>query len=177
MDQDKNTEKDTKMISLWNKCKNMVAKALFGDDSVSFQDVVVVDVNTISNTQQPQLTPVGKEEDIDKDVIETVKSSHNEGRLVKETAKLIRECDKYASESEDGLIKSLYEDFANKLIENLILSGCEAINPKEGDSYNYIYHLPNPFSMLDEALIDSTIRLGVQANNGEVLVRAIVKLK
>ncbi len=103
-------------------------------------------------------------------------SNENYSSFVKKTLDIIRECDRTAAESSDNTVKSLNNDFANKLIENLILSGLTAINPSEGAQFDNACHTTRPFSIVREGVIDSTVRLGIRRND-EILIKAIVTIK
>lgn len=105
-----------------------------------------------------------------------VDSSLSSIKLVRNAANLINEYDRQATEAEDNVFRTLYNDAANRLIENLILAGCTGINPQEDDLFDFNRHATRPFSLPSNQLIKKTIRLGV-ALNDEVLVKAIVELK
>ena len=105
-----------------------------------------------------------------------VDSSLSSIKLVHNAANLINEYDRQATEAEDNGFRTLYNDAANRLIENLILAGCSGINPQEDEPFDFNRHATRPFSLPSNQLIKKTIRLGV-ALNDEVLVKAIVELK
>ena len=105
-----------------------------------------------------------------------VDSSLSSIKLVHNAANLINEYDRQATEAEDNGFRTLYNDAANRLIENLILAGCTGINPQEDEPFDFNRHATRPFSLPSNQLIKKTIRLGV-ALNDEVLVKAIVELK
>ena len=105
-----------------------------------------------------------------------VDSSLSSIKLVHNAANLINEYDRQATEAEDNGFRTLYNDAANRLIENLILAGCTGINPQEDETFDFNRHATRPFSLPSNQLIKKTIRLGV-ALNDEVLVKAIVELK
>ena len=105
-----------------------------------------------------------------------VDSSLSSIKLVRNAANLINEYDRQATEAEDNGFRTLYNDAANRLIENLILAGCTGINPQEDDLFDFNRHATRPFSLPSNQLIKKTIRLGVILND-EVLVKAIVELK
>lgn len=105
-----------------------------------------------------------------------VDSSLSSIKLVHNAANLINEYDRQATEAEDNGFRTLYNDAANRLIENLILAGCTGINPQEDETFDFNRHATRPFSIPSNRLIKKTIRLGV-ALNDEVLVKAIVELK
>lgn len=105
-----------------------------------------------------------------------VDSSLSSVKLVHNAANLINEYDRQATEAEDNGFRTLYNDAANRLIENLILAGCSGINPQEDEPFDFNRHATRPFSLPSNQLIKKTIRLGV-ALNDEVLVKAIVELK
>lgn len=105
-----------------------------------------------------------------------VDSSLSSIKLVRNAANLINEYDRQATEAEDNGFRTLYNDAANRLIENLILAGCTGIYPQEDDLFDFNRHATRPFSLPCNQLIKKTIRLGV-ALNDEVLVKAIVELK
>lgn len=105
-----------------------------------------------------------------------VDSSLSSVKLVHNAANLINEYDRQATDAEDNGFRTLYNDAANRLIENLILAGCTGINPQEDETFDFNRHATRPFSLPSNQLIKKTIRLGV-ALNDEVLVKAIVELK
>lgn len=105
-----------------------------------------------------------------------IDSSLSSIKLVHNAANLINEYDRKATEAEDNGLRTLYNDAANRLIENLILAGCTGINPQEDEPFDFNRHATRPFSLPSNQLIKKTIRLGV-ALNDEVLVKAIVELK
>ena len=105
-----------------------------------------------------------------------VDSSLSSIKLVHNAANLINEYDRQATEAEDNGFRTLYNDAANRLIENLVLAGCTSINPQEDETFDFNRHATRPFSLPNNQLIKKTIRLGV-ALNDEVLVKAIVELK
>lgn len=105
-----------------------------------------------------------------------IDSSLSSIKLVHNAANLINEYDRQATEAEDNSFRTLYNDAANRLIENLILAGCTGINPQEDEPFDFNRHATRPFSLPNNQLIKKTIRLGV-ALNDEVLVKAIVELK
>ena len=114
--------------------------------------------------------------DADNTLAIDVDSSLSSIKLVHNAANLINEYDRQATEAEDNSFRTLYNDAANRLIENLILAGCTGINPQEQESFDFNRHATRPFSLPSNQLIKKTIRLGV-ALNDEVLVKAIVELK
>lgn len=114
--------------------------------------------------------------DADNTLAIDVDSSLSSIKLVHNAANLINEYDRQATEAEDNSFRTLYNDAANRLIENLILAGCTGINPQEDETFDFNRHATRPFSLPSNQLIKKTIRLGV-ALNDEVLVKAIVELK
>lgn len=114
--------------------------------------------------------------DADNTLATDVDSSLSSIKLVHNAANLINEYDRQATEAEDNGFRTLYNDAANRLIENLILAGCTGINPQEDELFDFNRHATRPFSLPSNQLIKKTIRLGV-ALNDEVLVKAIVELK
>ena len=114
--------------------------------------------------------------DADNSPATDVGSSLSSIKLVHNAANLINEYDRQATEAEDNGFRTLYNDAANRLIENLILAGCTGINPQEDETFDFNRHATRPFSLPSNQLIKKTIRLGV-ALNDEVLVKAIVELK
>ena len=97
-------------------------------------------------------------------------------KLVHKAVELIKEYDRCSDEALNDTAKILYNDAANKMIENLILSGCTPVNPQENESFDFSYHTTKPVSFPIDKKIKETIRLGI-AIGDEVLIKAIVELK
>lgn len=148
------------------------------------------DYHTIPNEYKSGIQTVGKDSDFEKDspsCESLAKEDSNDSlshsienvsgyKLLHKTAELINYYDMCAENSADDVSRALYNDASNKIIENLILSGCSAINPQENEKYDFIYHTSRPIITSTERLILITKRLGVMIGD-EVLIKAIVELK
>lgn len=140
----------------------------------------VAPVTSVNNTG---IQTVGKESDLDKesDTDECRTGSHSMEnisgyKLIHKTIDLINYYDRCAENSGDDIPHAIYNDASNKIIENLILSGCSAINPKENEKYNFIYHTTRPITISSDKIIQRTVRLGVMMDD-KVLIKAVVELK
>lgn len=97
-------------------------------------------------------------------------------KLVTLIVELIHEYDRNKAETKDEAFINLYGHISENLIESLIQSGCEAINPQNGDPFNFEIHTTQPVSMPDNGEVAQTIRMGVTMN-GQILIKAIVELR
>lgn len=146
--------------------------------------------NPVPNECKSGIQTVGKDSDFEKETpsCESLTREDNNDslshsienvsgyKLLHKTAELINYYDMCAENSADDVSRALYNDASNKIIENLILSGCSAINPQEDEKFDFIYHTTRPIITSTERLILITKRLGVKVGD-EVLIKAIVELK
>lgn len=96
-------------------------------------------------------------------------------KLLSNTLDTIKYYDQLAAQVENPELRSCLEDFCRKLIENLILSGCTAIDAQEG-AFDMTRHRVVPFQMVEDGTpFHKLVRAGVEWN-GEVKVMAIVEL-
>lgn len=153
------------------------------DPTNEYKNDFSTDMSPIVNTtivKNEGIHTIGHESDVDKDFT-TDNSTNNHGQisayiLVHKAKDLINDYDRCAEDSENDTLRALYNDASNKIIENLILSGCTAINPEENDLYDFAYHITRPIMISTDRLIQRTVRLGVMIGD-EVLIKAIVELK
>lgn len=179
-----------KFVKSWaSKFGNALVKFGEGDPTMPPSPVTgtpypVINTNTPCSDMEVGIQPVGRKDDlIDKNPIDDISEQQDTKKkiaslykFVDNSAKLINEYDRYANEVQDENIKILYRDSANKIIENMILSGCTSINPQEDEPFDFSYHTTEPVSVPENKRIKETIRLGVVFDS-KVQVKAIVILK
>lgn len=96
-------------------------------------------------------------------------------RLIRESAALIDQYDTLANNEADPSVADTYRRLGDDLTVNLVLCGCEAINPKPGDRYDSGRHRTTPLTWPEDAIVQRTVRMGV-AYGRRVYAKAIVEI-
>lgn len=150
------------------KSKNIISEVLDSAvlnkpdaDSVGPENTQVKQVANSETAHNEQSTKAEQDIDVDKLVSLTIDSIHY--------------FDKLCSQMPNDDLKAILDEVSRNLIENLVMSGCTAINEEPG-LFNLARHQLIPFQIVTDGTQYQTIKRAGIEYKGEVKLLAIVEL-
>lgn len=150
--------------------QSIVQETFEGIEPVGDADITLVNEATILQDIHSDITSEDSEQG---KVGQNAINSQGMDKLIMESAKLVKMYDNLASQIM-GDSKVLLADVSLKLIENLLLSGCEPI--MDDSHFDMTRHRTSPYAFVTNGTtIKATLRMGV-IWKGAVVIPAIVEV-